>query len=142
MFVSFEERPPIFLLPGLASTRLVAWKFKSCPMHPLLSDIKVQDYVWLNINLLFQMGTLDPACWQECMTLGRNQTDTDDVETGCKLRPDEGLDAISSLAPGSLGSTLLVGGTNNVGDIISQVICQPLDQPCIDSIGQIGRAHV
>ncbi|KAL7494759.1 hypothetical protein ACHAWT_004607 [Skeletonema menzelii] len=33
---------------------------------------------------------------------------------GCKLRPDEGLDSISSLAPGSISSNLLVGGTNTV----------------------------
>ena len=130
-----QQRPPIFLLPGLASTRLVAWKFKSCPMHPLLSDIKVQDYVWLNINLLFQMGTLDPACWQECMTLGRNQTDTDDVETGCKLRPDEGLDAISSLAPGSLGSTLLVGGTNTVYAWLIQWLADNLGYDVTNIIG-------
>ena len=130
-----QQRPPIFLLPGLASTRLVAWKFKSCPMHPLLSDIKVQDYVWLNINLLFQMGTLDAACWQECMTLGRNQTDTDDLETGCKLRPDEGLDAISSLAPGSLGSTLLVGGTNTVYAWLIQWLADNLGYDVTNIIG-------
>lgn len=39
-----NRRPPIFLMPGLASTRLVAWRYKSCPQHPLLSDIKVLDY--------------------------------------------------------------------------------------------------
>ena len=39
-----NRRPPVFLLPGLASTRLVAWRFKTCPQHPLLSDIKVLDY--------------------------------------------------------------------------------------------------
>lgn len=128
-------RPPIFLMPGLASTRLVAWRFKSCPMHPLLSDIKVQDYVWLNINLLVQMGTLDAACWQECMMLGRNQTDTDDVETGCKLRPDEGLDAISSLAPGSLGSTLLVGGTNTVYAWLIQWLADNLGYDVTNIIG-------
>lgn len=109
-----NTRPPIFLLPGLASTRLVAWRFKSCPHHPLLSDIKVQDYVWLNINLILQMGTIDVICMKECMKLGLNQTDTNDLSVGCKLRPDEGLDAISSLAPGGLGSSLLVGGTNTV----------------------------
>jgi hypothetical protein len=109
-----NTRPPIFLLPGLASTRLVAWRFKSCPHHPLLSDIKVQDYVWLNINLILQMGTIDVVCMKECMKLGLNQTDTNDLSVGCKLRPDEGLDAISSLAPGGLGSSLLVGGTNTV----------------------------
>jgi hypothetical protein len=68
------------------------------------------------------------------MTLGRYQTDYDGSEDdvseegdsesgekggeprthGCKLRPDEGLDAISSLAPGSISSNLLVGGTNTV----------------------------
>jgi hypothetical protein len=48
------------------------------------------------------------------MTLGKDQVDTDDEKVGCKLRADEGLDAISSLAPGSLGSNLLVGGTNTV----------------------------
>jgi hypothetical protein len=94
---------------------LVAWKFKACPHHPLLSDIKVLDNVWLNINLLFQMTTLDSACLRECLQLGWNQSDTDHAETGCKLRPDEGLDAISSLSPGnSLGNQLLVGGTNTV----------------------------
>lgn len=41
---SKNRRPPVFLLPGLASTRLVAWRFKTCPQHPLLSDIKVLDY--------------------------------------------------------------------------------------------------
>jgi hypothetical protein len=79
-----------------------------------LSDIKVQDYVWLNINLILQMGTINVVCMKECMTLGWNQTDTSDLSVGCKLRPDEGLDAISSLAPGGLGSSLLVGGTNTV----------------------------
>jgi Lecithin:cholesterol acyltransferase len=134
-----NRRPPIFLMPGLASTRLVAWRFKSCPSHPLLSDIKVQDYVWLNINLIMQMSTLDVSCMRECLRLGRNQTDTDDLKTGCKLRPDEGLDAISSLSPGGIGSQLLVGGTNtvyawliqwcadNMGYDVSNIIGLPYD---------------
>jgi len=109
-----NHRPPIFLMPGLASTRLVAWRFKSCPHHPLLTDIKIQDNVWLNVALVVQMGTIDVSCMKECLQLGVNQTDTDDLETGCKLRPDEGLDAISSLSPGGIGSQLLVGGTNTV----------------------------
>jgi len=108
-----NRRPPIFLMPGLASTRLVAWRFKSCS-HRLHSDIKVQDYVWLNINLIMQMSTIDVSCMRECLQLGLNQTDMDDLAVGCKLRPDEGLDAISSLSPGGIGSQLLVGGTNTV----------------------------
>ena len=48
------------------------------------------------------------------MTLGINQTDMDDEDIGCKLRPDEGLDAISSLAPGSVTTNMLIGGKNTV----------------------------
>mmetsp|Transcript_25978 Transcript_25978/g.60989 ORF Transcript_25978/g.60989 Transcript_25978/m.60989 type:complete len:1005 (+) Transcript_25978:242-3256(+) len=109
-----DSRPPIFLIPGLASTRLVAWKVKKCS-GALSSDIKMQDNVWLNINLVIRMGTtIDINCLKQCLELGLNQTDTDDWETGCKLRPDEGLDSIASLAPGGIGADFLVGGTNTV----------------------------
>lgn len=54
----------------------------------------ITDCVWLNMNLIMQMGTIDVSCMQECLQLGLNQSDTDDRENGCKLRPDEGLDAI------------------------------------------------
>jgi len=100
-------------MPGLASTRLVAWRYKACA-HPLLTDIKVQDIVWLNLQFIMQMGTIDCSCVIECMQLGWNQSDTDDLTKGCKLRPDEGLDAISSLSPAGAASQLLVGGTNTV----------------------------
>ena len=105
-----NHRPPIFLIPGLASTRLVAWRHKKC----FASDIKVQDNVWLNLNLIIRMGTVDLRCMQECLRLGLNQTDTDDPAGGCKLRPDEGLDAIASLSPGGIGSSIMIGGTNTV----------------------------
>jgi hypothetical protein len=129
-----NRRPPIFLLPGLASTRLVAWKFKACP-HPLLSDIKIQDYVWLNINLVMQMSTIDVTCMSECLHLGRNQSDADDISSGCKLRPDEGLDAISSLSPGGIGSQLLVGGTNTVYAWLIQWIAENLGYDVGNIIG-------
>jgi hypothetical protein len=108
-----DSRPPVFLLPGLASTRLVAWRFKRC-LGGLSSDIKVQDNVWLNINLVIRMGSIDVDCMKQCLELGLNQSDTNDWSVGCKLRPDEGLDAIASLAPGGIGADLLVGGTNTV----------------------------
>jgi hypothetical protein len=110
------------------------------------------DYVWLNMNLLIQMATIDVRCWSECMTLGKFQRDYDDDvgngtdanndqlnSHGCKLRPDEGLDAISSLAPGSISSSFLVGGTNtvyawliqwladNLGYDVSSIIAFPYD---------------
>lgn len=148
-----QRRPPVFLLPGLASTRLVSWKHKPCPQSALLSDIKMLDYVWLNMNLLIQMATIDVRCWSECMTLGKFQQDYDEEEDhlndtdandssrfhGCKLRPDEGLDAISSLAPGSISSSFFVGGTNtvyawliqwladNLGYDVSSIVALPYD---------------
>lgn len=105
-----DHRPPIFLMPGLASTRLIAWKYKACPSH-LVSDFRVQDNAWLNLNKVVQMTTMEysTCCLCQCLKLGENQTDSD-----CKLRPDEGLDAISSLSPGGFSSDLLVGGTNTV----------------------------
>lgn len=132
---SENRRPPIFLLPGLASTRLMAWKFKRCPQNALLSDIKVQDYVWLNLNLIFQMSTIDNSCMVECMSLGWNQSDTDQLENGCKLRPDEGLDAISSLSPAGVGSELLVGGTNTVYAWLIQWLADNLGYDVTNVIG-------
>lgn len=129
-----NKRPPIFLLPGLASTRLVSWKFKACS-NPLLSDVKVQDYVWMNINMLLQMATLDDSCFLECMTLGLNQTDANDQDVGCKLRPDEGLDAISSLAPNTIASNTLVGGTNTVYAWLTQWLADNLGYDVTSIIG-------
>lgn len=130
----YNRRPPIFLMPGLASTRLVSWKYKSCS-NPLLSDVNVQDYVWMNINMLLQMATIDDKCFLECMTLGLNQTDMNDVDVGCKLRPDEGLDAISSLAPGTFGSNLLVGGKNTVYAWLTQWLADNLGYDVSSIIG-------
>ena len=129
-----NRRPPIFLLPGLASTRLVAWRYKKC-FGAFSSGIKVQDHVWLNLNLVIQMGTIDVDCMKECLTLGLNQTDTDNLEVGCKLRPDEGLDAIASLAPGGLGSSLLVGGTNTVYAWLIQWLADNLGYDVSNIIG-------
>ena len=128
-------RPPVFLMPGLASTRLVAWKHKDCPYSLLQSPIKFHDYVWLNMKLLVQMGAIDGTCWEECMTLGRNQTDSDKGEQGCKLRPDEGLDAIASLAPGGLGAELLVGRTNTLFAWLVQWLSDNLGYDLSNMIG-------
>lgn len=129
-----DSRPPIFLLPGLASTRLVAWKLKKCA-GMFGTEIKVQDNVWLNINLVIQMGTVNVQCMTECLRLGLNQSDTDDWNVGCKLRPDEGLDAIASLAPGGIGSSLLVGGTNTVYSWLIQWLADNLGYDVTNIIG-------
>lgn len=129
-----NRRPPIFLMPGLASTRLVSWRYKTCA-NPLLSDVKVQDYVWMNLNMLLQMATIDSSCFLECMTLGLNQTDYNNEERGCKLRPDEGLDAISSLAPDSIGSKTLVGGKNTVYAWLTQWLADNLGYDVSSIVG-------
>mmetsp|Transcript_1547 Transcript_1547/g.2360 ORF Transcript_1547/g.2360 Transcript_1547/m.2360 type:complete len:341 (+) Transcript_1547:189-1211(+) len=139
-----NKRPPIFIIPGLASTRLVAWKHKDCTSGKkksrFVSDIKFQDYVWLNVKLIVQLGTIDSSgCWEDCMTLGWNQSDSLFDEGGCKLRADEGLDAIASLAPPGMSSDLVVGQTNtvfawlhqwladNLGYDVSNMIALPYD---------------
>ena len=87
-------RPPIILLPGLVSSRLIAWKHKSC-RGP---DINIQDIVWLNLQKMMETLTYDHHCWIDCMKLGKNSTDHPD----CKLRPDEGLSAVGELSPGNI----------------------------------------
>lgn len=79
---------------GLISTRLIAWKKKSC-RGP---DINIQDLVWLNLQKLIETMTYDAHCWLDCLKLGKNGSDPD----SCKVRPDEGLDAIAELSPGNL----------------------------------------
>jgi hypothetical protein len=150
---SGAKRPPVFLMPGLAATRLVSWKHTKCKqISNLLSDIKMQDYVWLNINMLIQMATIDPDCWIGCLSLGLNQSDPilearrgskdgknnttkTNADMRCKLRPDEGLDAISSLAPGSVTSEFLVGGTNTVYAWLTQWLADNLGYDVTSLLG-------
>ena len=81
------------------------------------------------------MGTIDVSCMQQCMSLGINQTDTDDFKTGCKLRPDEGLDAISSLSPGGVSTNLFVGGTNTVYSWLIQWLSDNLGYDVSSMVG-------
>lgn len=55
--------------------------------------------------------------------------------TWLQLRPDEGLDAISSLAPGGLGSKFLVGGTNTVYAWLIQWLADNLGYDVANIIG-------
>ena len=89
-----SHRPPIVLIPGLLSSRLIAWKAKKC-RGP---DISIQDIIWLNLQKMVETTTYDRTCWLDCLKLGKNGSDPKD----CKLRPDEGLSAIGELSPGNL----------------------------------------
>ena len=55
---ALSKRPPVFLLPGLASTQLVAWRHHVCA-HALMGDVRVQDHVWLNVGKLLEMATIN-----------------------------------------------------------------------------------
>ena len=74
---------------------------------------------------------------KQCLELGLNQSDfkTDKDNIGCKLRPDEGLDAIASLAPGGIGAELLVGGTNTVYSWLIQWLAENLGYDVTTIIG-------
>jgi hypothetical protein len=89
-----DPKPPVILIPGLLSTRLVAWKKKEC----IGPNIEAQQLIWLNLGRMIESTTFDPYCWLDCMKIGPNGSDPHD----CKVRPDEGLNAISELSPGSL----------------------------------------
>jgi hypothetical protein len=109
----------------------VAWTVKKC----YSKEIRVQENVWLNMNLVIRMGTMDVDCMKQCLELGRNQTDTDDWSVGCKLRPDEGLDAIASLSPAGIGAELLVGGTNTVYAWLIQWLADNLGYDVTNLVG-------
>lgn len=89
-----DPRPPILLIPGLLSTRLIAWQKKYC-RGP---DINIQDVVWLNLQKLVETMTFDQKCWIDCLKLGKNSSDPVD----CKVRPDQGLPAVGEMSPGNL----------------------------------------
>jgi hypothetical protein len=91
-----DHRPPVILLPGLVSSRMVAWKQKKCKGL----DIQVQDLVWLNLQKVLETITYDKHCWMQCMRLLPNATDPDD----CKIRPEEGLRAVGELSGTNLFS--------------------------------------
>jgi hypothetical protein len=57
-----NRRPPVLLIPGLISSRLVAWKRKYC-RGP---DINIQDIVWLNLKKMVSLG----ACTLVVRTAG------------------------------------------------------------------------
>uniref|UniRef100_A0A7S2D1D4 Phospholipid:diacylglycerol acyltransferase n=1 Tax=Octactis speculum TaxID=3111310 RepID=A0A7S2D1D4_9STRA len=107
-------RPPIVLLPGMASSRLVNWREKHCAF---LNSIRPKDVVWLNLGKLVETRTFDPKCWLECMKLdpgGKDLSVNISVpsrtekrpKSQCALRPAEGLDAVSVLAPGVVSGRL------------------------------------
>lgn len=115
-----DPRPPVILIPGMISSRLVSWKQKKC----YNSIIEIQDIVWLNLKNMVETITFDKHCWLDCLKLENNGSDPFD----CKLRPDEGLGAIAELSPGS------VFASTSIYTPLIQLMSKVKEVPIQDSI--------
>jgi hypothetical protein len=106
-----QIKHPVVLVPGFASGRLRTWRDASCKAEVAGLEIggrgvgwDVGDSVWINTPMIVGQR----ACWLRCMGLV-NGTDPEPGADGmgaCKLRADEGLDAISKLDPGVITGPL------------------------------------
>eukprot|EP01041_Mallomonas_annulata_P010291 gene10291-21479_t len=120
-------RPPIVVLPGIMSTRMIAWKYKNCKG----SDININDVVWLNIQKIVETLTIDSRCWLDCVKLAQNGSDP----STCKIRADEGLGAIGELSPGNIYrpsattvfTVLIKYLSHNFGYDVNNLISMPYD---------------
>ena len=52
----------------------------------------------MNLQKIIETLTIDSRCWLDCLKLSKNGSDP----ISCKLRADEGLNAIGELSPGNL----------------------------------------
>ena len=112
-----KKHPPIFLIPGLASTRLLSWSRVNCPFPQ--PKVTVGTIIWLSVPrvAIESTGVVSNSCWIECLKLSSDGREADNVfdNQTCKIRPDEGLDAISSLTPvDTVSEILLSNGSNTV----------------------------
>lgn len=92
------KKSPVILVPGLMSSRLVAWKRKSC----LGIDVQVMDQLWISVEKLVQTVVVDKNCYLDCLALHEDQSDPPD----CKVRPMQGINSVSQLYEG-LGITTI-----------------------------------
>ena len=82
--------PPLILIPGFASSRLRTWSRVSCPLR---MGFRPGDDVWLSLTKIVTAT----SCWLSCLKLDAfEQLDA----PHCRLRADQGLDAITELEPG------------------------------------------
>ena len=89
---------PVIFLPGFASSRLRVWRQHDCPYGP---NFQLGDAAWLSTSQVL----LARQCWLQCMS-NIDPLTQDDLNSGCKARVDEGLDAIAELDPGYLTGPL------------------------------------
>merc|ERR1740130_1251205 len=109
--ISAEKiKHPVVLVPGFASGRLRTWRDAYCKAEMAGMELggsgvgwEVGDAVWVNTPMIVGQR----ACFLRCMALV-NGTDPEIVDEmgACKLRADEGLEAISKLDPGIITGPL------------------------------------
>ena len=88
---------PIFLLPGLMSSRMVAWQHRECVGY----DIDPMDQIWISVEKIMQMKITDSTCWVNCLRLDKDQIDPSD----CKVRSMTGLNGVAQLHDSLAGTT-------------------------------------
>eukprot|EP00730_Choanoeca_flexa_P004788 TRINITY_DN11801_c0_g1_i14.p1 TRINITY_DN11801_c0_g1~~TRINITY_DN11801_c0_g1_i14.p1 ORF type:complete len:401 (+),score=55.82 TRINITY_DN11801_c0_g1_i14:93-1295(+) len=89
LVVNNRHKYPVLLFPGFMSSRLQAWNRKAC--NGL--GVRPMELVWLSLEKLMQAVVMDAPCWLQCLSLGPHQSDSD-----CKLRPAQGIGAVSELS--------------------------------------------
>jgi hypothetical protein len=104
---------PVVMIPGFASSRLNAWRAKTCIGN---LGFSVNDRVWLDTTKVVGLKT----CWLNCMMLDwKNQTD---LPGSCKSRPVQGIDAIGELDPG-----LITGWLTSIWQVIIRHLAEAFD---------------
>merc|ERR1719272_143168 len=102
---------PLVLLPGFASGRLRTWRDAYCKAEFVGMELggsgamfSVGDSVWVHTPMIVGQR----ACFLRCMKLvnGTDPVPGADGMGACKVRADEGLDAISKLDPGIITGPL------------------------------------
>eukprot|EP01083_Nonionella_stella_P149992 477120_1 len=110
------NRPPIIMIPGFASSRLQSWSTVNCGTMQL----NPRSPVWLDIMTVVTAR----SCWIMCMSLDP-MTSGDNPQ--CKLRPDEGVDAIAELCPGIITGMLSAVWKDVMNEFTSRFGYTPLD---------------
>jgi len=89
----------VLLLPGFASSRMRNYANTDCRWTGLPLDFSFGSDVWIDISKI----VASKSCWLHCIKLD-SLTQRDARNPRCMVRADDGFDAISELAPGTIPS--------------------------------------
>eukprot|EP00040_Diaphanoeca_grandis_P035558 m.223979 g.223979 ORF g.223979 m.223979 type:complete len:865 (+) comp33418_c0_seq1:131-2725(+) len=108
------DRRTVILFPGLASTRLRTSKLGGAGTKcgGIMDEVVggIRGSVWVNVAFI----TGATGCWMECMSLQQgNYSDNQ-----CGVRPDDGLNSISEMAPGLVTGPMSAVWSHLIDDLI------------------------